>query len=68
MRPAFEDFEAKALKKDEVNQEYDRPEVEFDLKLKLIKIRKAANLTQEEMASRMNTSQKQYFKAGGLKF
>lgn len=56
MRPTFEDFKAKALEKDEVRKEYDRLEVEFNLKLKLIKIRKAANLTQEEMASRMNTS------------
>jgi len=56
MRPTFEDFKAKALEKDEVKKEYDRLEVEFDLKLKLIKIRKAANLTQEEIASRMNTS------------
>ena len=53
MRPTFEDFKAKALEKDEVRKEYDRLEVEFDLKLK---IRKAANLTQEEIASRMNTS------------
>jgi DNA-binding helix-turn-helix protein len=56
MRPTFEDFKEKALKKSEVKKEYDRLEVEFELKLKLIKIRKAANLTQEEMASRMNTS------------
>ena len=56
MRPTFEDFKAKALEKDEVKKEYDRLEVEFDLKLKLIKMRKAANLTQEEMANRMNTS------------
>ena len=56
MRPTFEDFKAKALEKDEVRKEYDRLEIEFELKLKLIKIRKAANLTQEEIASRMNTS------------
>ena len=56
MRPTFEDFKAKALEKDEVRKEYDKLEVEFDLKLKLIKMRKAANLTQEEIASRMNTS------------
>jgi DNA-binding helix-turn-helix protein len=56
MRPTFEDFKAKALEKDEVKKEYDRLEIGFELKLKLIKIRKAANLTQEEMASRMNTS------------
>ena len=56
MRPTFEDFKAKALEKDEVRKEYDRLEIEFELKLKLIKIRKSVNLTQEEMASRMNTS------------
>ena len=56
MRPTFEDFKTKALEKYEVKKEYDRFEVEFDLKLKLIKMRKAANLTQEEMANRMNTS------------
>ena len=56
MRPTFEEFKEKALKRSEVKKEYDRLEIEFELKLKLIKIRKAANLTQEEMASRMNTS------------
>ena len=50
MRPTFEDFKEKALKRSEVKKEYDKLEVEFDLKLKLIKIRKAANLTQEEIA------------------
>ena len=58
MRPTFEDFKEKALKRSEVKKEYDKLEVEFDLKLKLIKIRKAANLTQEEMANRMNTSKR----------
>ena len=56
MRPTFEEFKEKALKRSEVKKEYDKLEVEFDLQLKLIKIRKAANLTQEEIASRMNTS------------
>ena len=56
MRPTFEEFKEKALKRNEVKKEYDKLEVEFDLKLKLIKMRKAANLTQEEMANRMNTS------------
>ena len=56
MRPTFEDFKEKALKRSEVKKEYDKLEVEFDLKLKLIKIRKEANLTQEEIASRMNNS------------
>lgn len=56
MRPTFEDFKEKALKRSEVKKEYDRLEIEFDLKLKLIKIRKVANLTQEEIANRMNTS------------
>jgi len=56
MRPTFEEFKEKALKRSEVKKEYDKLEVEIDLKLKLIKIRKAANLTQEEMANRMNTS------------
>ena len=56
MRPTFEDFKEKALKRSDVKKEYDKLEVEFDLKLKLIKMRKAANLTQEEMANRMNTS------------
>ena len=58
MRPTFEEFKEKALKRSEVKKEYDKLEVEFDLKLKLIKIRKAANLTQEEMANRMNTSKR----------
>lgn len=56
MRPNFEDFKAKALKNSDVKKEYDALEAEFELKLKLIHIRKAANLTQEDIANKMNTS------------
>lgn len=54
-RPTFEEFKNKALLKPEVKKAFDELELEYELKLKLIKMRKAANMTQEEIARKMNT-------------
>ena len=54
-RPTFEEFKDEALKKPAVKEEYERLTPEYDLKLKLIKMRKEANLTQEEIANKMHT-------------
>ncbi len=54
-RPSFEEFKKKALSNLNVKKEYDKLTLEYEIKLKLIKMRKEANLTQEELAKRMNT-------------
>ena len=54
-RPTFEDFKKKALLNDEVKEEYEKLKALYDIKLKLIKMRKEANLTQEEIANIMHT-------------
>ena len=54
-RPTFEDFKKKALSKPEVKNEYDKLTPEYELKLKLIKMRKEAGLTQEDLANMMHT-------------
>ncbi len=54
-RPTFEDFKKEALLKPTVKKEYDKLTPEYELKLKLIKMRKEAKLTQEELAIKMNT-------------
>lgn len=55
MRRSFEEFKEEALKRPEVRKEYDALEFTYELKKNLIKMRKAANLTQEEVAKKMNT-------------
>jgi len=54
-RPTFEDFKKEALLKPTVKEEYDKLAPEYELKMKLIKMRKEANLTQEEIATIMHT-------------
>lgn len=54
-RPTFEDFKNKALADPEVRKEYEALIPVYELKKKLIAIRKAAGLTQENMAERMGT-------------
>ena len=54
-RPTFEDFKKKALSNSEVKAEYDNLTPEYELKLKLIKMRKEAGLTQEDLANLMHT-------------
>ena len=41
-RPTFENFKKEALKKPNVKEEYENLTPEYDLKLKLIKMRKKA--------------------------
>lgn len=54
-RPAFEDFKKKALEDKAVAKEYDSLAPEYALRAELIKMRRAAGLTQEEVAERMGT-------------
>ncbi len=54
-RPSFEEFKKEALSKPIVKEEYDNLTPEYEIKLKLIKMRKKAKLTQEELAIKMNT-------------
>ena len=54
-RPTFEEFKKEALSKTAIKKEYERLTPEYDLKLKLIKMRKEANLTQEDIAIKMHT-------------
>ncbi len=51
----LEDFKKEALSKPSVKKIYQEITPEYDLKLKLIKMRKKANLTQEELAEEMDT-------------
>jgi DNA-binding XRE family transcriptional regulator len=54
-RPTFKDFKKKALKDPVIAEEYDKLKAIYDIKLKLIKMRKEANLTQEQIANLMHT-------------
>ncbi|MCL4322154.1 MAG: helix-turn-helix transcriptional regulator [Deltaproteobacteria bacterium] len=56
MRPTFKEFKIKALKDQEVKKEYDRLKPLYDIKAKLVRIRLAEGLTQEEIARKMNTT------------
>ncbi|MGD9950763.1 MAG: helix-turn-helix domain-containing protein [Desulfobulbus sp.] len=55
MRPSLKDFKEKALTNPEVAQEYERISAAYALRKELIKIRKAAGLTQEEIAEMLHT-------------
>jgi DNA-binding XRE family transcriptional regulator len=54
-RPTFEEFKKKAFAKPGLKEAFDELELEYELKLNLIKMRKEANMTQEEIAEKMNT-------------
>jgi transcriptional regulator len=54
-RPSYEDFKKRALSDDEIRKEYEKLKPLYDIKLNLIKMRKKANLTQEEIAIKMHT-------------
>ncbi|MCD8213020.1 MAG: helix-turn-helix domain-containing protein [Campylobacter sp.] len=53
---SYDEFKKKALERKDVKKAYDDLEVEFELKRKMIKLRKSANLTQDELAIKMNTT------------
>ncbi|MTI11571.1 XRE family transcriptional regulator [Sansalvadorimonas verongulae] len=54
-RPSFADFKKKALADPEVRQEYEQQELSYELRKKLIAMRKEAGLTQEELAEMLHT-------------
>lgn len=55
-RPTLAGFKKKALKNPEVRAEYETLSPAYALRRKLIALRKAAGLTQEELAKRLHTS------------
>lgn len=55
MRPSLKDFKEKALANSEVAEEYKRLSSAYALRKQLIKIRKEAGLTQEEIAEILHT-------------
>ena len=54
-RPTMEGFREKALDNPDVKAAYDAMEPVFDVKRRLIALRKKAGLTQEQMADRLGT-------------
>jgi DNA-binding XRE family transcriptional regulator len=54
-RPNFEQFRKKALKKPDVKAEYEALAPAFEMKRQMIALRKAAGLTQEQMADLLGT-------------
>ena len=54
-RPTFTKFKAKALANEEVKKEYEALSLAYDLRKKLIDLRKKAGLTQEELAEILQT-------------
>lgn len=54
-RPTFAKFKEKALAKREVREEYEALTLAYDLRKKLIALRKTAGLTQEELAEILQT-------------
>ena len=54
-RPTFSQFREKALKNEEVRKEYEAISLAYDLRKKLIALRKEAGLTQSELAEILET-------------
>lgn len=54
-RPTLANFKKKALANPEVREEYEALSPAYDLRRKLIALRKAAGLTQEELAEQLHT-------------
>lgn len=54
-RPTFEDFKKKALANNDVRKEYEALAVTYELRKKLIELRKKVGLTQEELAKLLHT-------------
>jgi DNA-binding XRE family transcriptional regulator len=55
MRPSFEEFKKKVLQNPEVEKEYNELTPAYTLRKQLIKIRKEAGFTQEELAEILHT-------------
>lgn len=54
-RPTFEEFKKEALSRSEVKAEYGRLAPAYELRQKMIEIRKAAGFTQDQMARALKT-------------
>ncbi|KAA3657074.1 MAG: XRE family transcriptional regulator [Calditrichaeota bacterium] len=54
-QPTFKQFREKALLDSDVKKEYDSLSAAYELRKNLIRLRKQAGLTQEELAVRLNT-------------
>jgi len=54
-RTDFSQFKEKALENPEVRKEYEKLQQKYELKTKLITLRKMAGLTQEELAKILHT-------------
>ncbi len=54
-RPTFSQFREKALNNEEVRKEYEAISLAYDLRKKLIALRKEAGLTQSELAEILET-------------
>ena len=54
-RKTFKEFKTKALQNEEVVKEYEALRPEYEIKKKLIAMRKSAGLTQESLAEIMGT-------------
>ncbi|VAW36406.1 Antitoxin HigA [hydrothermal vent metagenome] len=55
MRPSFKEFRKKALQNSEVQKEYNELSPAYALRKQLIRIRKEAGFTQEELAEILHT-------------
>ena len=55
-RPTLKAFKAEALKRKGVKQAYDELAPAYDVRKKLIALRKEAGLTQEQIAKKLHTS------------
>ena len=54
-RPTYKEFKKKALANPKVREEYESLSAAYDLRKNLIKLRKNAGLTQEELAEKLHT-------------
>ena len=54
-RPTYKEFKKKALANTEVREEYESLAAAYGLRRNLIKLRKEAGLTQEELAEKLHT-------------
>lgn len=54
-RPSINDLRAKAFKNPDVRKEYDELGPSFEMRRRMIALRKAAGLTQEQMAELLGT-------------
>jgi len=54
-RISFSQFKEEALENSKVREEYEKLQQKYELKAKLISLRKMAGLTQEELAKRLHT-------------